>query len=54
MDTEKALSIIKQVMDAALKGGVLPNMDAAFTAANAYNAIAQALNVKKENGSNLQ
>jgi hypothetical protein len=42
LTTEKALQILKQVMDAATKGGVFENMDATFLAANAFNVVSQA------------
>jgi hypothetical protein len=42
LTTEKALQILKQVMDAATKGGVFENMDATFLAANAFNIVSQA------------
>lgn len=47
MKTEQALAIIKQVLDAAVKGGIFPNMEASFQAAAAFNVIAEEL--KKEN-----
>jgi NCAIR mutase (PurE)-related protein len=40
MKNEQALQILKEVLDAATKGGVFPNIDATFTAANAFNQIA--------------
>jgi hypothetical protein len=45
MKNEQALQVLKEVLDAATKSGVFPNMDASFTAANAFNIIA---NVIKE------
>lgn len=39
MTEQQALEMIKQVLDAAVKGGVFPNIDASFTAAQAYNII---------------
>lgn len=42
LSTEKALQILKQVMDAATKGGVFENMDATFLAANAFNVVSNA------------
>jgi hypothetical protein len=42
LTTEKALQILKQVMDAATKGGVFENMDATFLAANAFNIVSAA------------
>jgi hypothetical protein len=50
MDTQKALDVLKQVLDAAVKASVFPNMDAAFTAANAYNYIAEILLKKEDDG----
>lgn len=43
LTNEKALQIIKEIMDAATKGGLFPNMDATFLAANAFNVISSAL-----------
>jgi hypothetical protein len=43
MKNEQALKILKEVLDAATKSGVFPNMDASFTAANAFNTIANAI-----------
>lgn len=47
MENKQALQVIKEVLDAAVKGGIFPNMDASFTAAQAYNFIANTL-VDKE------
>jgi len=43
MNKETALSIIKQVLDQAVKGGIFPNMDASFAAAEAFNVISKEL-----------
>ena len=43
LTNEKALQILKQVMDAATKGGIFENMDATFLAANAFNVISRAV-----------
>ncbi len=43
LTNEKALQIIKEIMDAATKGGLFPNMDATFLAANAFNVISRAV-----------
>jgi len=43
MKNEQALQVLKEVLDAATKSGVFPNMDASFTAANAFNIIANAI-----------
>jgi hypothetical protein len=40
---EQALQVLKEVLDAATKSGVFPNMDASFTAANAFNIVANAI-----------
>jgi len=55
LTNEKALQIIKEIMDAATKGGLFPNMDATFLAANAFNVISRAvLNSQKvENGDSV-
>jgi hypothetical protein len=41
METKQALAILKQILDAASKSGLFENLDAALTAANAYNAVAK-------------
>lgn len=41
MEAKEALSILKQVLDLATSKGVFNNMDASYTAANAYNIIAK-------------
>ena len=43
MDTKQALNVIKQVLDAASKGGIFENMDASFLAANSFNIISRAI-----------
>lgn len=43
LTNEKALQIIKEVMDAATKGGLFPNMDATLLAANAFNVISRSV-----------
>jgi hypothetical protein len=45
MKNEQALQVLKEVLDAAIKGGIFPNMDASFTAAQAFNIVA---NIVKE------
>lgn len=47
MDTQKALTIIKQVLDAAAKSGIFENMDSAFVCADAYNHIFKKLDTDK-------
>jgi hypothetical protein len=48
MDKKQALEILKQILDAASKGGLFQNLEASITAANAYNIIATEIN--KDNG----
>ena len=50
MENKQALQVIKEVLDAATKSGVFPNMDASFMAAQAYNIIAN--EIIKKDGSN--
>ena len=50
MEKKQALQVLKEVLDAATKSGVFPNMDASFTAAQAYNIVAN--EILKDNGSN--
>ena len=49
METKQALEIIKQILNAATKSSLFENLDAAMTAANAYNAIARELLKDEEN-----
>jgi hypothetical protein len=43
MKNEQALQVLKEVLDAAIKGGIFPNMDSSFTAAQAFNIVANAV-----------
>jgi hypothetical protein len=54
MTNEQALQVIKQVLDAASKGGIFENMDASFLAANSFNIISRAIlkDDKKEDDAN--
>jgi hypothetical protein len=54
MTNEQALNVIKQVLDAASKGGIFENMDASFLAANSFNIISRAIlkDDKVENDAN--
>jgi hypothetical protein len=54
MTNEQALNVIKQVLDAASKGGIFENMDASFLAANSFNIISRAIlkEDKKEDDAN--
>jgi hypothetical protein len=49
MDKKQALEFIKQVLDAASKGGLFQNLESAMTAANAYQVISTEIN-KSESG----
>ena len=49
MTNEQALNVIKQVLDAASKGGIFENMDASFLAANSFNIISRAILDKEKN-----
>jgi hypothetical protein len=51
MDTKQALSVIKQILDAAAKGGIFENMDASFLAAQSFNHISRLL-IKEEKPEN--
>lgn len=51
METKQALEIIKQILNAATKSSLFENLDAAMTAANAYNAIAREI-LKEEEDAN--
>jgi hypothetical protein len=50
MKNEQALQVLKEVLDAAIKGGIFPNMDASFTAAQAFNLVANAIKEIKPDG----
>ena len=50
MKNEQALQVLKEVLDAAIKSGVFPNMDASFTAAQAFNIVANAIKEIKLDG----
>ena len=39
MDKQKALELIKQVIDQAIKGGLLTNLDTAIAVAQAYQVF---------------
>lgn len=47
MTNEKALSVMKQILDAASKSGLFENMEASFLAAQCFNHIQLQL-LKKE------
>lgn len=58
MTNEKALSVLKQVLDAAAKGGLFENMDASFLAAQCFNYISSQLikeekQIENANGSDI-
>jgi hypothetical protein len=50
MKNEQALQVLKEVLDAAIKGGIFPNMDASFTAAQAFNIVANLIKEIKPDG----
>lgn len=50
MKNEQALQVLKEVLDAAIKGGIFPNMDASFTAAQAFNIVANSIKEIKSDG----
>ena len=41
METKQALAILKQILDAATKSSLFENLQAAITAADAYNLLAR-------------
>jgi hypothetical protein len=43
MDKQKALELIKQVIDQAIKGGLFQNVDTAVAVAEAFEVIVQEL-----------
>jgi len=47
MTNEKALNVLKQILDAANKSGLFENMDASFLAAKCYNHIALQLQINE-------
>lgn len=49
MTNEQALNVIRQVLDAASKGGLFENMDASFLAAKSFNIISNAILEKDKN-----
>ena len=47
MTNEQALSVLKQVLDAATKGGLFENVDATFIAAQSFNHIQRQLIIEE-------
>ena len=43
METQKALELIKALIDESIKKGVLPNIDSAVQVAEAFNTIVKAI-----------
>lgn len=43
MDPKKAIEIIKNVIDASMKAGVIPNLENASTIIQAYSVLLKAL-----------
>jgi hypothetical protein len=50
MEPKQALGIIKQILDAASKSGLFENLNAAMTAADAYNVVAREILKNEDNG----
>jgi hypothetical protein len=50
METKQALTIIKQILDAATKSSLFENLQAAITAADAYNVVAKEILKDEKNG----
>jgi len=47
METNKALEIIKALIDESVKKGIIPNIDTAIQVAEAFNTIAKQINETK-------
>jgi hypothetical protein len=47
METNKALEIIKALIDESIKKGIMPNIDTAIQVAEAFNTIAKQINETK-------
>ena len=43
MENQKALELIKQVIDNSVKGGIMPNVDTAVAVAEAFNTIVKVI-----------
>ena len=50
MEPKQGLTIIKQILDAASKSGLFENLNAAMTAADAYNVVAREILKNEDNG----
>jgi len=46
MEKQKALELIKQVIDQSVKGGLMPNVDTAVAVAEAFQTIVNELEKK--------
>jgi len=44
METNKALEILKALIDESVKKGIIPNIDTAIQVAEAFNTIAKKIN----------
>jgi hypothetical protein len=47
METNKALEILKALIDESIKKGIIPNIDTAIQVAEAFNTIAKQINETK-------
>ena len=47
METNKALEILKALIDESVKKGIIPNIDTAIQVAEAFNTIANKINENK-------
>ena len=47
METNKALEILKALIDESVKKGIIPNIDTAIQVAEAFNIIAKKINEDK-------
>jgi hypothetical protein len=47
METNKALEILKALIDESVKKGIIPNIDTAIQVAEAFNTIAKQINETK-------
>jgi hypothetical protein len=47
METNKALEILKALIDESVKKGIIPNIDTAIQVAEAFNTIAKKINEDK-------
>jgi len=48
METQKALEILKALIDESIKKGVMANIDTAVQVAEAFNTVVKALQLTKD------